>query len=458
MGKGGEGELGVAVEKTGYGLVIFRAEEGAGCVDQAATGPHGSGGRLEKGLLAFQQVVPTVEAEPPPGVGLAAPDAASGAGGIEQNAIEVGVGRRGLEDISVFESDGRTVGGEGRTSFCFTKGGKADFRCQQVDLAKGKIRQVEGFPTRAGAEIPPVFARVGIGCEADELGGDILDLKEPGEMGDEKAQAISLRRQCPCLGEARVFVKRESKPAGLRLEAVFESGPYANPDGRPDLERGQQAGTRVRVAGGKIEEGKRFGGEKRFRRRGIGVAGSEGPFPSFGGQKTDWVIPGIGQGGRSGHGIGVESGVTEGIIEAESGGQRLRRRAFGGCGDPSFPTKPGENGVGEKSAVAGTEIPMAQKLPPEKATGGDPLADRSFHAGEKFQENRSLAVCDLTGSLLRRHGKTIAGAEPFENAEKSVDGRGFDRIVLFHRALNRWHEYGLSPSELLPAPLSFCSR
>jgi hypothetical protein len=29
---------------------------------------------------------------------------------------------------------------------------------------------------------------------------------------------------------------------------------------------------------------------------------------------------------------------------------------------------------------------------------------------------------------------------------------------LFHRALNRWHEYGLSPSELLPAPLSFCSR
>lgn len=110
MGKRIQGELGVVIEKTGYGLGVFRSEEGAGGVDQAATGPHGSGGRLEKGLLAFQQVVPTVEAEPPTGVGLAAPDAASGAGGIEQNAIEAGVGRRGLEDISVFESDGRTVG------------------------------------------------------------------------------------------------------------------------------------------------------------------------------------------------------------------------------------------------------------------------------------------------------------------------------------------------------------
>lgn len=290
-----------------------------------------------------------------------------------------------------------------------------------MDLAEGKIHQVEGLSSRTGAEIPPGFAGVGIGGEADKLGGDILDLKEPGEMGDEEAQAISLRRQCPCLGEARIFVKRESEPAGLRLEAGFESGPYANPDGRSDLERGQQACARVRVAGGKIEEGKRFGGKKRFRSRGIGVAGSEGPFPSFGGQKTGRVVPGIiGQGGRSGHGISLESGVAEGIVEAEGGGQRLHRRTFRGCGDPPFPTKPGEDGVGEKSAVAGTEIPMAQKLPPEKAAGGYSLANGGFHPGEKFQEHRSLAVCDLTCSLLRRHGKTIASAEPFENAEKML--------------------------------------
>jgi hypothetical protein len=172
----------------------------------------------------------------PTRVGVALPGADAAAGGVEEDAVEFGLGGEAggavPEGGAVVEKFG--AGGaafEGVDALFVAVGGPDDA------FVHHEIGEVEGFAAFTGAGVPPRFAGLGGGGDADELGGEILDLEFAGLklFGFEK---IGDAREAHGVGRARGGFGGEERFG----EAGGAAGAGAEPEGWVALELAQVIG------------------------------------------------------------------------------------------------------------------------------------------------------------------------------------------------------------------------
>ncbi len=127
-----KGEVGMSFEEAEQRQGIFSPEEGTGGIDEPSAGAERAGGGVEECTLPFDEVCEVARRKAPSRVRLPTPEAAAGAGGIHEGAVEHFGKRGGMENVLVFELDGVTEWGACKAPFCFLKGACADVGGQKA--------------------------------------------------------------------------------------------------------------------------------------------------------------------------------------------------------------------------------------------------------------------------------------------------------------------------------------
>ena len=209
--------------------------EGADRVDQAAAGFERTGHLLEQAALHDGQLLDVVERGGPSGVGVAGPGAEAGAGGVDEDAVELRLGGQVV---------GRLPGGE----TVVVELGAAEAALEILETALGAVAaperalvghlvgEVERLAAFAGADVPPGLAGLRGAEGADDLRGEILDLERAGVegLGDVEVGRAGVAQG---VGGERMrggFAAAE----GLR-EGGGAAGAGAQPERRPGLEGAQ---------------------------------------------------------------------------------------------------------------------------------------------------------------------------------------------------------------------------
>src|SRR5690606_14029297 len=134
-------------------------------------------GVAEELELDLGEFLDVVERGGPAGVGVALPGADAGAGGVDEDAVELGLGG---EHGAAVPDDGAVVENLGAGGAFAQVGEAAGVAVAGPDEAAvvHEIGEVEGFAALTGAGVPPGFAGLGRAGVADELRAEVLDFEE----------------------------------------------------------------------------------------------------------------------------------------------------------------------------------------------------------------------------------------------------------------------------------------
>ena len=192
-------------------LVLLRQQR-AGGIDQPAARLHQARGAVEDAPLEVEQVFQIVRRQFPPGIGIAAPGADTGAGRIDQHAV-IGAGMAlhpgialGAEAAALHIVDARALQPYGRAIDAALQHVAGD----DAALVLHRRRHCQGLAAGAGAEIDNAQARPRIHQQGRELRALVLHFDE----------AVFERRQGRQRRSAIDAQAQGRKRGRLRLDAV----------------------------------------------------------------------------------------------------------------------------------------------------------------------------------------------------------------------------------------------